>query len=465
MTRAVNRSAPAAADTIVAPATPPGEGGVGIVRLSGPRAESLLAAVFRGRLAPAGMLSHHLYHGQLCRSDHTPLDEVLVVVMRAPHSYTGEDVVEVHCHGGTQLLRSILDLFLAAGARLARPGEFTQRAFLNGRLDLAQAEAVAALIGARSEQAARVALGQLEGRLSQQLRQFTTELRELLMLLEAHIDFPDDDLGALDHQGVLARASAVHAAMTRLLRSFDTGRALREGVSVLILGRPNVGKSSLLNALLGEARAIVTEIPGTTRDTVEEHLVLGGLPLRLVDTAGVRDTLDPIEQEGVRRAREKAAAADLVLLVIDGSQPLLAEDRMAMALAPPERTILVRNKADLPADCAAAELADFPRQVSVSVRQGSGLTVLQAAVVGHFSGDGLAEAVDGVVLTERRHREALAGALTALDRFRLAQERGEPLECLALELREALAALGLITGETTPDAILEQIFSRFCIGK
>ncbi|NJC87085.1 MAG: tRNA uridine-5-carboxymethylaminomethyl(34) synthesis GTPase MnmE [Desulfuromonas sp.] len=460
----MTRSAPPACDTIVAPATPPGEGGVGIVRLSGSRAEALLAAAFRGRTAPPAMVSHHLYHGRLCRRDGTPLDEVLAVIMRAPHSYTGEDVVEVHCHGGSQLLRCILDLFLAEGARLANPGEFTQRAFLNGRLDLAQAEAVAALIGARSEQAARIALGQLEGRLSQQIHHFTTELRELLLLLEAHIDFPDDDLGTLDHQAVSTRAAAVHAAITELMLTFDNGRALREGVSVLILGRPNVGKSSLLNALLGEARAIVTEIPGTTRDTVEEELVLDGLPLRLIDTAGVRDTTDPIEQEGVRRAREKARAADLVLLVLDGSQPLTAEDRMAVAMAPPERTVLVRNKSDLP---AAEEPHSHPflSHVAVSVRQGTGLAELQAAIVAHFCGPGAGDTVGGVVLAERRHRDALSGTLTALERFRAAQAAGEPYECLAFELREALAALGQITGETTPDAILEQIFSRFCIGK
>jgi tRNA modification GTPase len=461
----VNRSALPVTDTIVAPATPPGEGGVGIVRLSGPMAEAQLAAAFRGRTAPAAMASHHLYHGRLCRRDGTPVDDVLTVIMRAPHSYTGEDVVEVHCHGGNQQLRSALDLFLAGGARLARPGEFTQRAFLNGRLDLAQAEAVAALIGARSEQAARAALAQLDGRLSRQLQRFTTELRELLLLLEAHIDFPDDDLGHLDHTAVTARAQAVQSHMSSLLLTFDTGRALREGVNVLILGRPNVGKSSLLNALLGEARAIVTEIPGTTRDTVEEQLVLGGLPLRLIDTAGVRETRDPIEEEGVRRASEKAQSADLVLLVLDCGQPLTGEDRMAMALAPAERTILVRNKSDLPSGLDAEEFAAFPCQVAVSARSGRGLDALQAAVVAHFCDAGGREAADGVILTERRHRDALGAALAALERFLAAHAAADPLECLAFELREALAALGQITGETTPDAILEQIFSRFCIGK
>jgi len=393
------------------------------------------------------------------------LDDVLAVLMLAPRSYTGEDVAEIHCHGGSCLMRAALDLCLAAGARLARPGEFTQRAFLNGRLDLAQAEAVAALIGARSEQAARAALAQLDGRLSSLLHRFTADLRDQLTLVEAHIDFPDDDLGRLDLAGLAGRVAAVQEQMSRLLTTFDTGRALRDGVSVLILGRPNVGKSSLLNALLGEARAIVTEIPGTTRDTVEEKLVLGGVPLRLVDTAGVRDTADPIELEGVRRARDKVAAADLVLLVVDSSQPLCDEDRMAIVLAPPARTLLVHNKCDLLVEGQAAELAGFPRAVTVSARHGHGMAELEAAVVEFFTGGASAALEEGVVLTERRHREALTDALAALDRLRPAVSAGRPLECLAMELREALHALGGITGETTPDDILAQIFQQFCIGK
>lgn len=450
-------------DTIVAPATPPGEGGVGIVRISGPRAESLLLAAFRSRSVPSRPLSHHLYHGHICRADGTVVDEVLAVVMRAPHSYTGEDVAEIHGHGGVHLLRSILDLFITAGARLARPGEFTERAFLNGRLDLAQAEAVAALIGARSEQAARAALAQLDGRLSQALHAFAGELRELLLLVEAHIDFPDDDLGALDVGALAGRVATVRAGMLELAATFDSGRPLREGANVLILGRPNVGKSSLLNALLGEARAIVTAIPGTTRDTVEEQLVLGGIPLRLVDTAGVRDTDDPIEQEGVRRARDKARAADLVLLVIDTSRPLTVEDLMAITLAPPERTLVVRNKCDLPAVVSFVDLAAFPRQVDVAARSGTGLPALQEALVSFFGGSAAGALAEGAVVTERRHREALQTGCAALER--LARGADAPLECLALELREALAALGLITGETTPEALLQEIFSRFCIGK
>lgn len=455
-------------DVIVAPATPPGEGGVGIVRLSGPGAVDCLDRVFRGRRPTTSMVSHHLYHGHLVNDRQAVIDEVLAVVMRAPHSYTGDDVVEVHCHGGSQVLRSVLDLFLATGARMAGPGEFTRRAFLNGRLDLAQAEAVADLIRARSERASRVALGQLEGQLSQKLHTFSEQLKEALALLEAHIDFPDDEVGSLDLPALLIPVRRVAEAMQRLAESFDVGRALREGISVLILGRPNVGKSSLMNAVLGESRAIVTEIPGTTRDTLEEQLVLAGFPVRLIDAAGVRDTEDPVEREGVARARDKASAADMVLLVVDGSQSLTKEDLLACELCRPDRTILVVNK------CDQAQTGDvdrvvtlqlFTHRVQVSAKFGLGLTDLREAIVERLSDGAVGGGEEGMVVVERRHRDALLQAVAALARLEAAVSAADPSECLAMELREALGALGQITGETTPDELLEQIFSRFCIGK
>ncbi len=452
-------------DTIVAPATPPGEGGIGIVRVSGPRAGDLLAAVYRGKLAPAEMASHHLYHGHLLNRDHQRVDEVLAVLMRAPRSYTGEDVVEVHCHGGVQILRCVLDLFLDAGARMAEPGEFTQRAFLNGRLDLAQAEAVIEVIRARSDRASRVALNQLEGQLSQQIHRFSEQIKEALALLEAHIDFPDDEVGTLALDDLAAPLQLLAEDMSALAGSFDVGRALREGISVLILGRPNVGKSSLMNAILGEPRAIVTEFAGTTRDTLEEQLVLAGFPVRLVDAAGVRDTDDPIESEGVQRARDKAAAADLVLLVVDGSAPLTDEDELALQLCHAGKTLLVINKSDQAQACDLSRLTTFSQQVAVSAKYGLGLTELRAAIVDHLGKDTALAGSEGVVITERRHRDALLRAVTSLEAFLRATTGPVHLEFLALELREALTALGLVTGETTPDEILEQIFSRFCIGK
>lgn len=452
-------------DTIVAPATPPGPGGVAIIRLSGPDSEQSLAEFFVGKTPPSAMRSHQLYHGWLRRPDGTPIDEVLAVVMRAPRSYTGEDVVEIHCHGGPQILRGALDLFLSPRVRMARPGEFTERAFINGRLDLAQAEAVAELIDAQSERACRVALGQLDGRLSRLIHDYAEQLKELLSLVEAHVDFPDDDIASFDLNAFNDRLAALAVEMGVLAQSFDTGRALQEGISLLILGRPNVGKSSLMNALLGQSRAIVTDVPGTTRDTVEEQMILGGFPVRLIDTAGVRTTDDPVESEGVRRASEKARAADLVLLVVDGSVPLTEEDTMAMALCEPARTLAVINKADLAAQCERKALERFGAPVAVSARTGCGLSVLREAVTAHLGAGGGGDVGENIIILERRHREALILAMTAVERCMAAIAAGDPLECLAFEVRETLSALGQITGETTPDEILDQIFSRFCIGK
>lgn len=451
-------------DTIVAPATACGEGSVGIVRLSGPRAAAMLAAVFSGRTPVATMASHRLYYGRLLNSDGLLIDSVLSVVMNAPHSYTGEEVVEVHCHGGVQVLRSVLNLFLHQGARMADPGEFTRRAFVNGRLDLSQAEAVIDIIRARSERAGRIALAQLEGSLSQQLYTYSSELTQALALLEAHIDFPDDEVGSLDLSMLVASTSSIKKSMQSLADSFDMGRVLRDGLSVLILGRPNVGKSSLLNALLGEQRAIVTSIAGTTRDTLEEQLVLAGFPVRLIDAAGIRDTEDPIELEGVTRAQEKAGSADLILLVVDGSVPLCKEDQLAISLCRPASTLIVVNKCDLPIVVDVSTLPSFVVTVEVSTRSGRGLESLRRAIVdllasGPFAGD------EGVVVTERRHLDALLLAIAALGRFSLAAGSNQPLECLAMDLRDALASIGLITGETTPDEILDKIFSSFCIGK
>jgi len=453
-------------DTIVAPATPPGEGGIGIIRMSGSRAVAFFAEVFRGKTTtPAKMKSHQLYLGGLYNGREELVDEVLAVIMRGPRSYTGEDVIEVHCHGGAQILRSVLDLFLETGARMAGPGEFTQRAFLNGRLDLAQAEAVIEVIRARSERASRVALDQLGGSLSREIYGFTGQIKDALVLLEAHIDFPDDEVGELDLSALLDPLQQVARQMRSLAESFDLGRVLREGISILILGRPNVGKSSLMNAILGESRAIVTEVAGTTRDTLEEQLVLAGFPVRLIDAAGVRDTHDPVEQEGVRRARDKATSADLVLMVVDGSAPLQEEDLLALELCRPEKTLIVINKSDQAQLCDTSRFVGFKHRIAVSAKYNQGVTALGEAIVRHLTEDSSLADNEGVVITERRHREALLGGIEALDGFFAAVDLTVPRECLAMDLREALGALGRITGETTPDEILEQVFGRFCIGK
>ena len=450
--------------TIVAPATASGEGGIGIVRVSGPLSEGFLEKFFRPHTPGPSLTTHRLYFGKFFSPENALIDEVMVVLMRGPRSYTREDVAEIHCHGGPVVMRRIIDALIDEGARMARPGEFTLRAFLNGRVDLAEAEAVIDLIRSRSEAASYVALGQLQGKLSGAVHGLRDALADLLSLVETSIDFPEEDIESSEFDFLRSGAEGTSLRVDGLLATFDTGRALREGVSVLILGRPNVGKSSLMNALLGEARAIVTEVPGTTRDTIEESLSLGGVPLRLVDTAGIRTTDDPVESEGVRRALEKISSADLVLLVVDGHAGVTGDDRLALEACETERLLLVVNKEDLP----SAPLP-FPfvglEAVHVSARTGAGLCELQEAIARHFGMNGSPDTRESVMVSDRRHRESLLRTRQALERFLAGLDDGLSPELLALELREALEALGEITGETTPDEILEKIFSRFCIGK
>lgn len=452
--------------TIIAPATPPGEGGVAIIRLSGPLAEPSLLRFFSPSCrSSSALISHRLYHGYLRNDAGVSVDEVMAVVMRAPYSFTREDVAEIHCHGGQVVMQRILNLFLEGGnVRMARPGEFTLRAFLNGRLDLTQAEAVVEIIRSKSAMACNVALRQLEGRLSQTIYQFRDELADLLALVEVFIDFPEDDIEWIELDTLVSRAKAVVNRIDNLLSTFDDGRILREGLSVLILGRPNVGKSSLMNALLGESRAIVTDVPGTTRDTIEETLSLSGLPLRLVDTAGIRHTSDPVEAEGVRRARDKICSADLVLFVMDGSVDPSEDDHLALSVCKDSRLLLVVNKSDLPPVPLIEPFLSIPA-VHVSTHSGQGLTELTQHIVSLFSFSSIGAGRESFILSDGRHRDALLRTRNSLFRFCEESKGAVSPEFLAIELRDALHALGEITGETAPDEILDRIFSRFCIGK
>ena len=451
-------------DTIVAIATAPGEGGIGIVRLSGADAEKLLKEYFCSAGRVATLTSHRLYYGHFRDTGGELIDEVMAVIMRGPRSYTKEDVVEVHCHGGSVVLRRIVDLFVDVGARLARPGEFTLRAFLNGRIDLARAEAVIDVIRSRSESACRVALGQMEGRLSRQIYQFRDNISDLLAEVEAGIDFPEEELPLADRQRLINTTFAIEEQMAMLLQSFETGRLLRDGLAILIFGKPNVGKSSLMNALLGEARTIVSDIPGTTRDTVEESLLLKGMPLRFIDTAGVRQTVDPVEIQGVQRAQAKVAGVDLVLLVVDGSQQPDEDDRKALQVCDPERTLLILNKQDLGSSPLPDDFATLPA-VSICAQNAQGVDSLLERIVNFFSRNAGSEGRETALLSDRRHREALLLSRSSLERFRSTVVDEQPSEFGALELREALQSLGEITGETAPEEILEKIFTRFCIGK
>lgn len=451
------------ADTIVAPATATAAAGVAVVRVSGPRSHEMLGRLFR----PSGRspLDHPrlLSHGHLLARDGAEYDEALAVSMPSPHSYTGEDVVEFHCHGSSLVVRHLLDLCIDCGCRLALPGEFTQRAFLNGRMDLSQAEAVMDLIQARSDAAMRIAMQQLDGKLHRLVLAFREAIIELLTSVEAAIDFPEDEVELLDPFDLCRRVELLLNNLSSLLQGFDNGRILRDGASILILGRPNVGKSSLLNALLGEARAIVTAIPGTTRDTIEESLVLDAIPLRLIDTAGLRATTDPIEAEGVSRARARIASADLILLLTDASVPLADDDMLVIDACADKRVLAVRNKIDLGDGPLPEALQSWP-SVAVSSHTGAGLDLLRQAIVQAFLGDGSAHS-ETFLLSDRRHREALVRAQASCESFRLALQQNPSPELLAVDLRAALSALGEISGETTPDDILERIFARFCIGK
>ncbi len=475
-------------DTIAAIATPPGEGGIGIVRVSGPEAPAILAALFRparpwrrrigGMERPLGPRSHHLYYGHLVDpASGEVVDEVMAVLMRAPRSYTRQDTVEVSCHGGAATLQRALELVLRHGARPAGPGEFTLRAFANGRIDLAQAEAVLDVIRARTEAGLRVALDQLGGRLSAEVRAARREVLDVLAYLTALIDFAEEDIPAQDVAGPLARA---RARVAELLAGADAGMLVRHGARAALVGLPNAGKSSLLNALLRHARAIVTPIPGTTRDTLEESFYLRppagagqpsapipGLQVVLVDTAGIRaGTDDLVERLGIERSQAALRAADVALFVVDGSRPLDPDNAAIADRLAGRPTILVRHKRDLPpavTDDELARLAPGAPIVASSAVEPEGTAELEAALW-----EGLTAGLvvsDAPLVTNPRHKAALARALGALDAARATQQAGLPADFVTIDLRAALDALGEITGESVGDDLLEAIFSRFCIGK
>lgn len=450
-------------DTIIAPATAPGEGGIAIVRISGADALSALLCYFKPSAAPAKLESHHLYHGTLRDRSAGIIDEVMAVYMAAPHTYTREDVVEIQCHGGLQVVKSILNLYQTYGLRLAEPGEFTYRAFISGRLDLSQAEAVSSLIHAKSDSSRKLALEQIGGALSREIYAFTARLKHALVLTEAWIDFPEEDLPTEDLAGIADSVSSVKKNISIITDSYALGRVLVEGASILLLGQPNVGKSSLLNALLGEERAIVTDIPGTTRDFLEEGCTVGGVPLRLIDTAGLRSSENLVEVEGVRRAEGKISTADLVLFVVDGSKDLDEFDFYVHKRCLGVPAFLVSTKSDLEDGCGDLSFCDFP-VYRVSSKTGVGLDGLREGIAAFLIGD-QREAAESVMLTEQRHYDALLSCVGCLERALVLLQGDADLELLAFELREALQGLGKISGETSTEALLDDIFSGFCIGK
>lgn len=451
-------------DTIAAIATPIGEGGIGIVRLSGPDALKILRRVFRPRTASARWVPQRMRYGHVVDEVGETVDEGLAVYFRAPSSYTREDVIEIHCHGGALSLRATLELALRYGARLAEPGEFTMRAFLNGRVDLAQAEATLDLIQARTETGLHLALDQLGGRLSREIKVARAEILHALAYVTALVDFPEDDV---PHEEVVEPLRRGLRTVDSLYRSASQGVIFRYGARAVLVGRPNAGKSSLLNALLQVDRAIVTPVAGTTRDTLEETANLGGVPVVLVDTAGITETSDPVERIGVERSRRALDGADVLLFVLDRSAPVSVEDLELAALTGRKPTIVVLNKADLPASERSSTITEIHPNVAavveVSAVTGQGIGDLAAAVARTLLAG---EPLTGVALvTNPRHRDALMRASSELGEAVAGLEAGMPVDLAAVHLTVAVQALGEITGDAVGEDLLAEIFSRFCIGK
>lgn len=455
-------------DTISAVATAVGEGGIGIIRMSGTDALAIGNRIFKGfkgRQA-ADMASYTAAYGKIIDPDtREAIDEVLILVMKGPHSYTGEDVVEVHCHGGPIPLQRILALTLHQGARLAEPGEFTKRAFLNGRLDLSQAEAVIDIIQAKTDASLQLAMNHLSGGLTASVTKLRDAILDMIAPLEAAIDFPEEDIEEVTAQQVDYQISKLVQQLNALIATGQQGRILRDGLQTVIIGKPNVGKSSLLNALLQENRAIVTDVPGTTRDTIEEFVNVGGIPLRIIDTAGIRDTADQVERIGVERAKELAEKADLILLILDASLPLSDEDRQVLSLLDRQPVFIVVNKTDLPQMLDFADLEKYRIQaplIRISVQDGTGMDDLVAAIRDLVYRGG---ATPKTVVSNVRHIHLLRQSAARLREAQSAISAGMPPDCIVVDLQAAWELLGEINGQTAGEELLEQIFSRFCIGK
>jgi tRNA modification GTPase len=447
-------------DTIAAIATPIGDGGVAIIRISGNHALDIASKIFSGDVHT--FQTHTAHYGHVLDASGRHVDDALVLVLLGKRSYTGEDTVEIHCHGGALISRRVLDVVLSAGARAAYPGEFTFRAFLHGKLDLAQAEAVQELIGAKNERAVDAAEQQLQGALSARVRGFQSGLTETAAILEAWVDFPEEGLEFASMEEICAQLISQAEKMQRLLDTFHDGKILHNGLSVCLIGSPNVGKSSLMNALLDKERAIVSPIPGTTRDIVEDHLRLNGLNIKLTDTAGIRESDEMIEQEGIRRSRKALTEADLVLLVLDATQPLGEEQQQLIALVPPHKAVAVWNKIDLPH--ASLPSLPLPHSVEVSAVMRTGLDALRTTIDQVIWEKG-PPSREEVLITNVRHKEALSNAIQACRTVVEGLNTQVSPEFIAADMRHCLLELGRIIGTDVTEDILSAIFSKFCVGK
>jgi tRNA modification GTPase len=456
-------------DTIAAIATPIGEGGIGIIRISGPSAKEigLKVLVNDKKVFFTEIQVRKVYHGMVINpvNQHL-LDEVIFFYLKGPKSFTGEDTVEIQAHGGIYTLSKILEIILSNGARMAEPGEFTQRAFMNGRIDLVQAESIIDLIRAKTEKAHELALSQLTGRTSQSLSQIEKDLYQILITIEATLDFPEEDILAPEKEMIHSQALQVLKKLKTILNGVDEGRKIREGISLVIVGRPNVGKSSLLNELVQEEKAIVTAIPGTTRDIIEVSFQLRGIPIRLIDTAGLRKTENVIEQMGIAKTEKSIEQGDLIILVLDGSQPLTVEDEQVITKVKGRKTLVIINKTDLPQVLTEEDLPwfDNDRIIELSLLTKKGLNLVEDRII-ELVGLGEISLDDRPLLSRVRHKQALEQAIVALGDFISGLTAGTSEDLLAVDLRSTLDALGVISGKNVSEEVIRGIFEQFCIGK
>lgn len=457
------------ADTIAAISTPVGEGGISIVRISGDDAIKVAQRIYQGKNLEK-VASHTINYGHIIDPDtKQEVDEVMVSVMRAPHTYTREDVIEINCHGGLLATNRILQLVLSYGARMAEPGEFTKRAFLNGRIDLSQSEAVMDLIRAKTDKSMKVALNQLDGDLSRLIRHLRKDILDVLAQVEVNIDYPEyDDVEEMTTKMLKEKATDIQQRIHSLLKTAKQGKVLREGLATVIIGRPNVGKSSLLNALLHEDKAIVTNVAGTTRDVIEEYVNVNGVPLKLIDTAGIRDTADTVEKIGVERSRKALDAADLVLLLIDNSAPLTAEDEKLLAATKDKQRIVILNKTDLPSQLdldRLKELVGDAALIETSIVKHEGMDQLGAQISHMFFDQGIESSQNNVMVTNARHIGLLHQANDALSDVLKGIADGMPVDLVQIDMTRCWDLLGEITGDSYQDELLDQLFSQFCLGK
>lgn len=453
-------------DTISAVATAWGEGGIGIVRISGPKSYEILQRIFIPKRPP--LVHRQLTYGQIVDpSNQNVIDEVLAVFMQAPHTYTTEDIAEIHCHGSSVALQRVLALTLEHGARIAEPGEFTKRAFLNGRIDLSQAEAVIDLIRAKTEKSFDAAMNQMEGVLSQKICAIREKLTDLLVTIAVNLDYPDEDIEEITYEQMDNSLRDIESAISLLLETAQTGKLLREGISIAIAGKPNVGKSSLMNQFLRESRAIVTDIPGTTRDTIEESLNLRGFPVRLIDTAGIREAGDIIEKIGIEKSKEVLAGADFVIFMLDGSRPLTLEDREAASHIREKKSLILVNKTDL--DCVLTEeeaksLIPDASVMFTSMESGEGMREAEEYIFRMLcNGDVVSEQMP--FITNVRHIDCIKKAQEEIQAALLLCQSNQALDFIEVNVRQGFEYLGEIIGETVSDTIIDEVFSRFCLGK